>query len=113
MDPMNQQSGGGECAGCEAKVRELEAQIAAMQGGDKAAPAMDPAFATFKAQRAQQLAMQSDPDYAMFLAKQRAKNMAENAAADARSKMEMNRMLSAKRPGPAVPPSGALDALLG
>lgn len=113
MDPMNQQAGGGgECAGCEAKVRELEAQIAAMQGGNKkAAVPMDPAFAAFKKRYEQQQAMQSDPAYGAY---QRERDMTEaRAAAEARQRMEMNRMLSAKRPGPAVPPSGALDALLG
>lgn len=112
MDPMNQQSGGGECAGCEAKVRELEAQIAAMQGGNKAAVPMDPEFAAFKGKRAQERAMQSDPDYQMFKYWQSAKN----AGADAISRMAHERHMAsvrAKRPNPAVPPSGALDALLG
>lgn len=112
MDPMNQQSGGGECAGCEAKVRELEAQIAAMQGGNKAAPAMDPAFATFKAKELQRLAMQGDPMYRAFLLQQKA----ESAGGDARQRMDMSRLLAAnKQPlkPPSVPPSGALDALLG
>ena len=82
---------------CEARVRQLEAELSALRSNRTG------------------MVKQRDQgaDYAMFLAQQRAQNVADNAALDARSKIEMNRMLSSKRLGPSAPPSGALDALLG